>query len=158
MPPGHITLKGGDRGSSRSDSIAAQMGRGPVGGSSVDHQLKIIAGSHAGTRFHADERGGQAAPDMYAESGIHPIQATLGDEIFRSMGGFLCGLEQQSDRTWQFFPVLQQKFCRSQQHGGMAVVAAGMHGAVLSGIGQAGVLPNGKGINVSPEQNGFPRE
>ena len=48
-----------------------------------------------------------------------------------------------------------EELCRAQQHGGVAVVAAGVHGAVLGGVGQAGVFPDGQGVDVRPEQHGF---
>ena len=45
-----------------------------------------------------------------------------------------------------------QVFCRSQQHGGVAVVAAGVHQAgVAAGVGQPGCLVDGQRIHIGAQ-------
>ena len=43
-------------------------------------------------------------------------------------------------------------FSRGQQHGGVAIVPAGVHQTCLdTGVGQAGGFLNGQGVHVSPQ-------
>ncbi len=45
---------------------------------------------------------------------------------------------------------------QSQGHGGVSVVAAGVHGSgVAGGVGQAGGLLDGQGVHVRPEGHGL---
>ncbi len=53
--------------------------------------------------------------------------------------------------------LLAQQVRRAQQHGGVAVVAAGVHLAgVAAGVGQAGGFGKGQGIHVGPQAHAGP--
>ena len=68
----------------------------------------------------------------------------------------LIRLEHQTDGSLQFLPVLLQQPGRSQQHGGVKVVAAGVHLSVFGLEFQPGVLPDPQGVHVRPQQDALP--
>ena len=68
----------------------------------------------------------------------------------------LIRLEHQTDGSLQFLPVLPQQPGRPQQHGGVKVVAAGVHLSVFGLEFQPGVLPDPQGVHVRPQQDAPP--
>ena len=53
-------------------------------------------------------------------------------------------------------PQFRTDFCRAEQHGGVAVVTAGVHGAGLGRfIGQIARFGNRQGVHIGPQGDGF---
>lgn len=50
-----------------------------------------------------------------------------------------------------------QQLGRAQKHGGMAVVATGVHTAIVRAVVHISLLTDGKGIHISTEQEAFSR-
>ena len=90
---------------------------------------------------------------MHAENGVHIIQATLFHIMTGFGADFFPHLEQQFHLAWKGIPVGAEDFGRSQEHGRMAVVPAGMHDpGILGSIGFGQIrLLDGQGIDVRPE-------
>ena len=71
---------------------------------------------------------------------------------------FFPRLEHEQHRAGQFVPPGRQQAGCSRQHGGVHVVTAGVHETgALAGEWQAGVLENGEGVHVAPEEDGRAR-
>ena len=87
-------------------------------------------------------------------SGI--FQHAGGNHVLAALENFLCGLEHELDRTAQFRFVGFQDFRRAQQHGGVHIMAAGMHPPVFAGEIHVGFLGNGQGVHIRPKQQNFP--
>ena len=69
---------------------------------------------------------------------------------------FFGGLKNQMHRAIEILR-LRQVACRTQQHGGVPVMATGMH--LASGarsVSQIGCLMNGKRVHVGPDADGAP--
>ena len=74
-----------------------------------------------------------------------------------AVGALFVGLEHQDYLALQFLFVLFQQGGGGEQHGGVAVVAAGVHDPItFRGKGQTGLLAHGQGVHVGPEQDLFP--
>ena len=68
---------------------------------------------------------------------------------------FFGGLKNQVHRARKH-PLLSDVLGRSQQHGGVTIVATGVHDAHLAaGIGQAGGFFNGQGVHVGTDADAF---
>jgi hypothetical protein len=59
-------------------------------------------------------------------------------------------LEDELHRSLEFVPALHENFRRTEKHGGMGIVAAGVHVAVRCGEGKAGILSHVESVIVSP--------
>ena len=87
-------------------------------------------------------------------SGI--FQHAGGNHVLAALENFLRRLEHELDRTAQFRFVGFQDFRRTQQHGGVHIVTAGVHPSVLAGEIHVGFLGNGQGVHIRPKQQNFP--
>ena len=93
---------------------------------------------------------------MHTEDGVHALQSAPLHILLRFTADFLGHLEDELDGTMEFVPVGLKNPGRAQKHGGVAVVAAGVHDAgVYAAIGLTGILLNGQGVNVRPEHDGL---
>ena len=78
--------------------------------------------------------------------GNHLLRATVLASLFRR-------LKNQMNSTFEIFG-FGQLLGRTQQHGGVAIMATGMHGAgMLTGIWFLGFLLDGQGIHVCAQSN-----
>ena len=68
-------------------------------------------------------------------------------------GAFFGGLENEFDGAFIFFPAYY--FCGSEEHGGVDVVAAGVHDTFgVGGEGDAGFFFYGEGVHIGTEDDG----
>ena len=75
---------------------------------------------------------------------------------FGTAGGFLGGLEQKQHVPGQLRQMGRRIFRQGQSHGGVAVVAAGMHDAWMDGgIRQAGALCHRESVHIRSESHGL---
>lgn len=86
-------------------------------------------------------------------AGLHAIQQTILQHIRRTEEGLLRRLEHQANTPIQFLLLRREEPGGLQQHGGVHVVAAGMHTPVAAGKGKPAFLPDGQGIHVCPQQD-----
>ena len=71
-------------------------------------------------------------------------------------GSLLGGLEQEQYVSGQSGEVSGHIFRQGQRHGGVAVVAAGVHlSGIRGGVGQTGALCHRQGVHIRPEGHGF---
>lgn len=94
---------------------------------------------------------------MLAENGVH--MGVLHDTRRHQLPGaaghdVLARLKDQLDGTGEALPQAAQRLGRAQQHGGMQIVAAGVHLAlVLAGEGDAALLMDRQGVDVGAERH-----
>ena len=84
------------------------------------------------------------------------FQDPRGDHVLGALENFLGGLEHELHGAVDFLLMGFQQRCRAQEHGGVHVVAAGMHAAVVRGEGKACLLGHGQGIHIRPEEKHLP--
>ena len=129
-----------------------------MGGNAIYLDYKVIHTGHAGPRLHIDVWLLQCRPHVLAHNGIHAIKDTRFNIVFRTVAGLLRSLENQFDVALQFVFRLHQHLCRTEKHGDMAVMAAGMHDALISACkGQACLFLYRQGINIRPESHSSAR-
>ena len=96
---------------------------------------------------------------MHSEDGVH-----MG--IFHHAGGYqlpraaghqiLAGLENKLYRSGELVPHVAQRSGNAQQHGGVQVMAAGVHHALVpTGKGQTRVLIDRQGVDIGPQAHAF---
>ena len=93
---------------------------------------------------------------MHAEHRLHgeTLEQAILDHLARPASAFLGRLEDQVDRAIEI-TVLRQVLRRRQQHGGVAVVAAGVHLArVSAGMVEGVELLHGQRIHVGAQADG----
>ena len=94
--------------------------------------------------------------DVLAKQHIHAVQRALLHQRFRAFDDFLCGLKQQPHRAGQLALHTAQRFGRAVQHGGVGIVAAGMHDARHGrSKRQIGVLGHRQRVDVGPQAHHF---
>ena len=64
---------------------------------------------------------------------VRAVEMSGGDDGFRTAHALLGGLEDQADGAVQLPAQFAEQNCGSNAHGGVAVVAAGVHDAVGDG-------------------------
>ena len=73
------------------------------------------------------------------------------------MPTFLSGLEHEHHRAGEVFAPLAKRLGRAYEHGGVGIVAAGVHRArYLRGERQARLLLHGQGVHVAAQKHGAP--
>lgn len=89
---------------------------------------------------------------------VHVLQIPFVHVIVAAHKHFLRRLKQQFHPAGQGFPAFPQQPGRSQKHGRVAVVAAGVHHSRMNaGKLHPAFLLNGKGVNIRPQQQGLSR-
>ena len=120
--------------------------------------MEIVRGGGADTRGHGDDHTrGHGCSGGHMEhncrTGGGGLQNTGGDHVLRALENLLGGLEHELDGSFQFsFPGFQE-LCRAQEHGGVEIVAAGVHRAVGACKFLAALLGDGQGIHIRPEED-----
>ena len=119
-------------------------------------QHKIVAAGHAAAIGGIDGTLGNAGPHVHTVGGIHAVQIALVHIIVAAGKGFLGRLEQKLHVAAKLAFDIFQQLGSAQQHGGVAVMPAGVHYAgVLAGIVHTAVFYGGQGVNVGAQQHGF---
>ena len=121
----------------------------------VDGDVEFVARRH-----HRPAGDGQLAhvharPVVHAEHGFHGelLEQAFLDHLARAAAAFLGRLEDQVHRAVEV-AVLRKMQRRGQQHGRVAVVAAGVHLAlVFAGVGEGVELGHGQRVHVGAQAN-----
>ena len=153
--PGDEGLEVQQDGRRADQRVRAQLRLGAVGREALHGDGEVVAAGHPAAGLHVQIGLLQLAPDVLAEDGVHAVHQPMLHVVVRPVAGLLAGLEDQLHLAVDLVLVLHQQLGRAQQHGDVAVVAAGVHHArVLAGEGQPGLLLHGQGIDVGPEGHG----
>ena len=141
------------------NGVDAVLGRSAMAALAVENDPVIVAGSGNGAPAQLDLAGliGLTGDvDGHSVVGLGIFQTAVLDHGTGAGQSFLTRLEHQDHKALEFLFMGFQQFGRTQQHGGMGVMAAGVHfSRALGGIGQAGVLGEGQSIHISPEKDAF---
>ncbi|MNC38895.1 hypothetical protein D3C75_875260 [compost metagenome] len=124
-----------------------------------DVDEKFIRGGHQRPRCAGYLSDRQRRPQMQAVYRVSSLQHPFSDHPQRSAGTDLFRrLEQETQLALELFPAAAVIGSGGKQHGGMPVVAAGMHNSViLRGILPPVLLRNSQRIHVRAQNNGFAR-
>ncbi len=110
----------------------------------------------AGAGRHGDGAHRQHRRVVRATAGRKALEQTVGDHGLRAAAAFLGGLEDQVDGAVEAAR-LRQVARRAQQHGGMAVMTAGVHHAgAARGVGEGVELAQGERIHVRAQAPAAP--
>ncbi len=145
-----------DTGINRADAF---LRRGAVAPFAVKPDAKTVAGRHTDAAADGKLAGFQRVRrDMDGNRAIRlgVFQASGGDHIPSAGEALFVRLEHQNGLTGQLALMVLQNFGRAQQHSGVGVMAAGVHGAgAFRGEGQTGQLVHGQGVHIRPQQDAF---
>lgn len=156
---GDHRLQNGDEIPGTGDGVVGGVGRGAVAALAVDSDVEQVHGTGeiALVQLHPAHGVVFGGADVLAEDGVHmgilhdarlhQLPCAAGHQI-------LAGLKDQLDGAGEPVTEVAQRPGRAQQHGGMQVVAAGVHLAlVLAGEGHAALLVDGQGVDVGAERH-----
>lgn len=145
----HHDAGGGD------DSIMALMGGTAVGGLPVDADGEAVAAGHARAVLQIEGPGRQEGPHVHAVDGVHAVEAALFHVVAGFRADFLGHLEEEFYGAGDLVLMGGEELCRAEEHGRVAVMAAGVHDArILRAVGLAGGgLLNGEGVDVCAEHD-----
>ena len=118
-----------------------------------DGDFELVAGGH--NRSRAGSKGAHRGtrPVVHAKDGLHGkfVKQPVLDHFASATTAFLCGLENQINRAIKI-AVLGKMFGSSQQHGGVSIMAASMHLAlVFAGMREGVELLHGQCIHVGAQ-------
>ena len=137
----------------RVQTIVRQGGMSPLAPN--DH-LEFIAGGHHRPRADSKLAHLGAGPVVHAKHGVHGklLKQTVLDHLARTTTALFGRLENQVNRAVK--QALLGKVLRGcEQHGGVTVMAAGVHLAfVLAGVAEGVELLHGQGVHVGAQANG----
>ena len=94
---------------------------------------------------------------MHAEDGGNVSECAFLDVVAGLGADLFCHLEKELHGAVDLFPMLGQDLRRAKEHGGVTVVAAGVHDACIpGGVGlcEVGFL-NGEGIDIGTKGDGL---
>ena len=94
---------------------------------------------------------------MHHDGGVHIgiFEHTGVNHVLGAAENLLGGLEHELDGALNLVLMGLEQPGGAQQHGGVHIVAAGVHPAVGAGKRLAGGLLNGQGVHIGAEQNGL---
>ena len=133
-------------------SVAEMRLRG-VGALAGDGDLDIGHRRHDRAIAPGEGAGRHLRPVVHPEHHLHlaALEQAFPDHDVAAREVLLRRLEDDVDRAVEIAG-LGQVLCRAKQHGGVAVMAAGMHDAcVLRGIGRAGLLQDRQRVHVGAQ-------
>ena len=95
---------------------------------------------------------------MRCVGAVYPIEHAGVDHHARTLAVFLGGLEYRAHFAVELVGHLREYAERSELHGDVAVVPAGVHDPrALAGEGNAGALGNSEGVDIGPNEKAPPR-
>ena len=154
-------MQAGRQGLRRDDDLAGDIERvrpllrgGDVGVDAVDSDLEVIHRRVVGAGGDADGAHRQVGGGMEAEGPLCAVQQAVPDELLGTGTHFLGGLEEEPDGAAEVGFFCGEDLGRSQQAGGVGVVAAGVHDAHVLGLvlGHMG-LGDGQRVDVGAEND-----
>ncbi|MPM13852.1 hypothetical protein SDC9_60212 [bioreactor metagenome] len=136
--------------------VDCQVGCGPVPTLSFEGDGEPVGGRHEGAEAVAGLTGLEALPeasDVEADDAVHGgvFEQPVLDHGGGSLSVLLRGLKDELHRSLEVVPALREDFRRTEEHGGVGVMAAGVHVAVGGGEGKSRVLGHVEGVVVRPD-------
>ena len=122
---GHHQLGGNHHG------VDALVGHGPVRARTFDIDAEPVGIGHARTGLAAYGAGVDLTPDVCGVGAIDAVEHTRADHEFGALAVFLTGLEDDADLAVDVVGHMAQDLQRAEHHGNVAVVAAGVHAALV---------------------------
>ena len=144
-------------GDARRQSVPPLLCPGHVDAAPRHRDGDLIGPGHQRAGAGGDGAGGQARPQMETEDPADPVplQHAGLTQLARAAGGLLRRLEEKENVSGQLGQVRCRVLRQGQDHGGVGVVAAGVHPpGVEGGIGQAGGLCHRQGVQLRAEGHG----
>ena len=113
---------------------------------------------HARSGLAAHGAGVDLTPDVRGVGAIDAVEHTRADHELSALAVFLAGLEYDADFAVDVVGHMAQDLQRSEHHGDMAVVTAGVH-ATLVDAGEllAGLFGDGQGVDIRAQQDAAAR-
>ena len=149
-------LQGGGELAGDQHRVDTAFRAGAVGAFAVDGDVEERAAGQRRAGGDGELADRQAGPIMHA---VNPVaRETFEQAIFqhgqRAAGAFLTGLEDEVDRAVKI-AVLGEVFGGAEQHGGVAVMAAGMHAAGdLAAMRQVGFFVHRQAVHIGAQADG----
>ncbi len=134
----------------RVDAVVGQRG---VAALAPDGDVKLVARRHHRARAHRERAGRVTRPVVHAENGFHgkAVEEPVLDHLAGASAAFFGRLEDQVDRAIKG-SLACQHLRGGEQHGGVPVVAAGMHLAgMLTGMGKGVEFGHGQRVHVGAQ-------
>ena len=126
------------------DGVVAALGHGAVARGAADINAEPVGIGHARTGLAAYGAGVDLTPDMCGVGAVDAVEHARADHEFGALAVFLTGLEDDADLAVDVVGHMAQDLQRAEHHGNVAVVAAGVHAALVdAGELLAGLLGDG---------------
>ena len=157
--PAHDALQRGHDLGADLDGVHAQVRLGAVPAAAEDLELEAVHGREARPAADADRPLGPLGPEVAGDGVVHlgVVHDARFDHRLGPARAFLGRLEDEHGRTGQARLQPVQDGRRTERHGHVGVVAAGVHAAgVGGGEGQPGLLGDRQGVHVRPDHQGRP--
>ncbi|BCH16315.1 hypothetical protein MesoLjLa_31660 [Mesorhizobium sp. L-2-11] len=149
-------LDGLDKGARGQDRVVAELRHGGMRAKTLEAQLEIVDGRHLCSSASGDCPLLQARPvvDGIDRLDRETLEQAVFDHTQAAAFVFFGWLEDEVHDAVEGAGLAEQSG-RAEQHGGVAVMAAGVHHALVPGrIGQAGPLDNRKRIQLGAKTDG----
>ena len=137
------------------DGVHARLRHGPVATLSPHRDAEQGTARHEGPAAAQHRSGGGAGVDVEGQrlAGGRSLQDSCRQHGLGAGEALLVRLEHQLHRAGELLPALHQQLGRTQQHGSVHIVAAGVHTAVFRPEGQARLLLSPEGVHIRPQQD-----
>jgi hypothetical protein len=139
------------------DRVDARFRPGAMGADAGDVDIEEGAARHHGAGADGETADRQARPVMHAEDRFHRkvLEESFVDHRLRAAEALLGRLEDEVDAAVEISR-LRQVARRSQQHGCMAVMAAGMHLAFMArAVVEVVGLDDRQRVHIGPQPDGL---
>ena len=154
----HDGLQALHDGSSREHGVRALVGHGAVGAAPRDVDAPPVRGGHARARLHGHLAGRHVAPDVRAIHAVHAFEHARLDHRLGAVAALLGRLEHETHLAAQLVGEAREQARGAKQHGDVAVVAAGVHAALVERAERlAGLLGDGKRVDVGAQHEAAAR-
>ena len=151
-------LQGVDDLGSHHNGVVAALGHGAMARGAADIDAEPVGVCHARAGLTAHGAGVDFAPDMRGVGTIDAVEHARADHELGALAVFLAGLEDDADLAVDVVGHMAQDLQRAEHHGDVAVVAAGVHAALVdAGELLAGLLGDGQGVDIRTQQDAAAR-
>ncbi|MNT17612.1 hypothetical protein D3C72_1527700 [compost metagenome] len=137
----------------RDDGVGGAVRHGAVSAHALQHDGDVVGRCHRGTVAQQQAALRMAGHVVHGEDGVAGVlrEQPVFHHALGAAQPFFGGLEDQVERAVEL-AMPGQVVRRGQEHRRVAVVAAGMHDAlVAAGVRQAGGLLDGQRVHVGPQ-------